>query len=218
MMRTWICCTASRSPLYLSTFRAGITLKAEIDPRARRQETTEVPLFGDLDDLFRRIALSDRKAFEALYHKTSGKLMAVIDRILRDPHESADVLQEVFVKVWHQAQTYAGTGSAWGWLTVMARNAALDRLRSLQRKPEDTREDTDLLLQTMSDNLSCPADSHGLQQCLSQLSPDAREAILLSYVHGYSHSDLSTKMQKPLGTLKAWIRRGLLELKKCLSA
>ncbi len=179
---------------------------------------TESQYNGSLDDLFRRVALSDRKAFEILYRQTSGRLMAVINRILKDPHESADVLQEVFVKVWHQAQTFAGTGSAWGWLTVMARNAALDRLKSLQRRPEDLREDTDILLQSLSANLSCPADSRGLQQCLAELSENAREAILLSYVHGYSHGELSERMQKPLGTLKAWIRRGLLELKQCLSA
>ncbi len=185
---------------------------------------SDAPKSGDktqvqehLDHLLRRTALADRNAFAQLYQMTSPRLMAVIGRILNNPQESADVLQEVFIKLWHQASSYAGSGSAWGWLTVMARHAALDRLKSLQRRPDVAQEEIEGLIDALGTVSACPTDTHGLNQCLAELSSSAREAILLSYVHGYSHSELTERLKSPLGTIKAWIRRGLQELKICLS-
>jgi len=171
-----------------------------------------------LEHLFRRIALADHQAFAQLYQLSSPRLLAVINRILNHPQESADVLQEVYIKLWHQASSYAGSGSAWGWLTVMARHAALDRLKSLKRRPDVAQEDIEVLMDALGAGAACPTDTHGLNQCLAELAPSAREAILLSYVHGYSHSELVERTNNPLGTIKAWIRRGLQELKLCLNA
>ena len=171
-----------------------------------------------LEHLFRRIALADRQSFAQLYQLTSPRLLAVISRILNNPQESADVLQEVYIKLWHQASSYTGSGSAWGWLTVMARHAALDKLKSLKRRPDVAQEDIEILMDALGAEAACPTDAHGLNQCLAELAPSAREVILLSYVHGYSHSELVERTKNPLGTIKAWIRRGLQELKLCLSA
>lgn len=166
--------------------------------------------------VMQRVADQDYAALKSLYDATSSRLMGVANRILKNEQEACDVLQDVYLKIWQQASDYSGRGSVMGWLTVMTRNAALDRLKSHKRKREDIVEDpgADLLVE-MSES-----DAHdlGVHQCLEQLNDNAREAIVLSYIYGYSHQELHERLSRPLGTVKAWIRRGLQELKKCLEA
>lgn len=162
------------------------------------------------------IAHQDYAALKSLYDVTSKRLMGVANRILKNEQEACDVLQDVYLKIWQQAGDYSGRGSVMGWLTVMTRNAALDRLKSNKRKREDLLEDpgSDVLVEMPA------SESHdlGVHQCLDQLNENAREAIVLSYIYGYSHQELHQRLSRPLGTVKAWIRRGLQELKKCLEA
>lgn len=166
--------------------------------------------------LMNSIAHQDYAALKTLYDATSSRLMGVANRILRNEQEACDVLQDVYLKIWQQAGDYSGRGSVMGWLTVMTRNAALDRLKSNKRKREDLSEDpgADILVEMPA------SDTHdlGVHQCLDQLNDNAREAIVLSYIYGYSHQELHERLARPLGTVKAWIRRGLQELKKCLEA
>ncbi|PTY38786.1 RNA polymerase subunit sigma-24 [Saccharospirillum sp. MSK14-1] len=163
-----------------------------------------------------RVAHQDYAALKSLYDATSSRLMGVANRILKNEQEACDVLQDVYLKIWQQAGDYSGRGSVMGWLTVMTRNAALDRLKSNKRKREDLSEDpgADILVEMPA------SESHdlGVHQCLDQLNENAREAIVLSYIYGYSHQELHERLARPLGTIKAWIRRGLQELKKCLEA
>lgn len=163
-----------------------------------------------------RVADQDYAALKSLYDATSSRLMGVANRILKNEQEACDVLQDVYLKIWQQAGEYSGRGSVMGWLTVMTRNAALDRLKSIKRKREDLSEDpgVDILVEMPA------SESHdlGVHQCLDQLNENAREAIVLSYIYGYSHQELHERLARPLGTIKAWIRRGLQELKKCLEA
>ncbi|MFG1496892.1 RNA polymerase sigma factor [Saccharospirillum sp. HFRX-1] len=163
-----------------------------------------------------RVAHQDYAALKSLYDATSSRLMGVANRILKNEQEACDVLQDVYLKIWQQAGDYSGRGSVMGWLTVMTRNAALDRLKSIKRKREDLSEDpgADILVEMPA------SESHdlGVHQCLDQLNENAREAIVLSYIYGYSHQELHERLARPLGTVKAWIRRGLQELKKCLEA
>jgi len=163
-----------------------------------------------------RVAHQDYAALKSLYDATSSRLMGVANRILKNEQEACDVLQDVYLKIWQQAGDYSGRGSVMGWLTVMTRNAALDRLKSNKRKREDLSEDpgADILVEMPA------SESHdlGVYQCLDQLNENAREAIVLSYIYGYSHQELHERLARPLGTVKAWIRRGLQELKKCLEA
>lgn len=177
------------------------------------QEATEAI---QLIRLMKRIAQQDYAALKTLYDSTSGRLMGVASRILKNEHEACDVLQDVYLKVWQQAEDYSARGSVLGWLIVMTRNAALDRLRSQKRKREDLSDDPagDISIEMPE------TDSHnlGVQQCLGLLNDNAREAIVLSYIYGYSHQELHERLSRPLGTIKAWIRRGLQELKKCLEA
>ncbi len=168
-----------------------------------------------INALLYRIQRQDKTALHALYSECSSRLLSIISRIIHDNSEAEDVLQEVFVKVWGQANQYSGSGSAWGWLCVLTRNSALDRIRSLNARPHLSIEDQEGVLDKLftEENLS---DTHSLQCCLNKLKENARQSILLAYVYGLSHSELSQKMSAPLGSIKAWVRRGLQELKLCL--
>jgi len=170
-----------------------------------------------VDQLLYRIQRQDSLALKNLYEVSHGKILGLITRIVHDRHEAEDVLQEVFVKVWQQSMKYTGSGSAWGWICVLARNSAIDRLRSLKSRSYVSADESPELLDQLA-NASDLTDRHWLGQCLKGLKPQTREAILLSYVKGYSHSELSEKLAAPLGTVKAWVRRGLQELKQCLAA
>lgn len=170
-----------------------------------------------LNPLIYRIQRQDKLALQILYDLSAARLLANIMRIVHHQYDAEDILQEVFIKVWQQAHKYTGTGSAWGWLCVLARHTAIDRLRHLRAHPYESTDDTpELLNQLMTANDD--VTQHSITRCLEQLKPQAQQAILLSYVHGYSHGELTTKLATPLGTIKAWIRRGLGELKQCLVA
>lgn len=176
---------------------------------------------AQIDALIYRIQRSDKQALNTLYDIAGNKLLGIIIRIVADKHESEEVLQDVFVKLWQQSDKFTREGSAWAWLCVMTRNSALDRLRKLKRHSHVSTDDQEHLIDTfISDNVvDIDADSRlAVNHCLQQLKAQARESILLSYIQGYSHRELAEKMSAPLGTVKAWVRRGLQELKLCLEA
>ena len=178
---------------------------------------TDVNWLNTIDRLLHRVQRQDQSALKALYDESAQKLFAIALRIVGDQAEAEDVLQEVFVKIWKQAKQYSGSGTAWGWMCVLTRHSAIDRQRSLKSHLHDSLDtvapnDQWQQISEMSDN------TLWVDRCLQQLKPDMRKAILLSYVTGYSHGEISEVLSKPLGTVKAWVRRGLQELKQCLAA
>ena len=189
---------------------------------------TDTHWLRQIDQQLYGIQRQDPAALHTLYQLTSAKLLGLIQRIIADAHEAQDILQEVYIKVWQQAQQYTGSGSAWGWLCVLARHRAIDRIRALKHRhlaTDTPPEVLDGLLENASAiNSSDSSDNselvnrHWLGQCLKQLKPQPRNAILLSCLKGYSHSEITEQLQAPLGTIKAWIRRGMQELQQCLNA
>lgn len=169
-----------------------------------------------IDQHLYRIQQHDKQALQSLYRLTSAKLLGLITRITDDRYEAEDILQEIYVKVWQQAKLYTGSGSAWGWLCVLARHRAIDRIRSLKNRHGSTDEHPELL-----DTLLAPTElsnNRWLGQCLEKLNAKPRKAILLSCLKGYTHAELTVQLEAPLGTVKAWIRRGMKELQQCLVA
>lgn len=173
-------------------------------------------------ELLQQCAARDQQAFKQLYEAASPKLLSLCLLLLKDQQIAEDVLQEGFIKIWDKAESYSsGKGKAMTWMATVVRNKALDKLRSLKNKPQETEVEyeglefasTDLEPDSM-EHLS--QDVKTLMHCLKQLKPDQRECILLSYYYGHTHQELSKKLGKPLGTVKAWIRRGLEDLRPCL--
>lgn len=173
----------------------------------------------DLALLLHRLTQRDPVALQRLYELTSARLMAVIVRILQDEGESADVLQEIYLKLWQRPERFVPGGSAWGWLCVVARHAALDHLKHRQRRREDTDVDLEQALHAFSGAAEAfDLPELGVDRCMARLAEEPRRAIVLSCVFGYSHQELVAVMQRPLGTIKSWLRRGLQELKQCLQS
>lgn len=189
------------------------------DLQLQKQLKTEVLIKwnSDINQLLTMIKRNDKTALKVLYDEANGKLLGIIMRIIHDRYEAEECLQEVFVKIWEQADKYSGTGSAWGWLCVLTRNVALDQLRRLRAHPHISTDDHDNTLLNTLFNEEDLNQEHSIRRCLSRLKEQPRQAILLSFIHGYSHGELSAQLNTPLGTIKAWVRRGLLELKTCLA-
>lgn len=193
-------------------------------PRADWTESSEV-----LAQLLARAGLGDRRAFATLYERSSAHLFAVILRIQRDRAVAEDLLQEVYVNVWRAAKGFdAAQSQPMTWLTSIARNRAIDSLRRAQAQPRlqsghaQDDEDTDVYDETADEAagplelLSQASDARELQRCMAQLNPAQRQSLALAYYDGLSHAEAAERMGEPLGTVKSWVRRGLMSLKACL--
>ena len=172
--------------------------------------------------LLARCALRDQLAFAELYRATAPKLFGVAVRILRRQDWAEDVLQECYVSIWSHAADYALARSApLTWMTSIVRNRCLDWLR--RPRPEGGGEEYDLAAEAWHDEAPGPlertlavAELGALARCMEELESRQRQSIALAFFHGLSHSELAAHMRQPLGTVKTWVRRGLLRLKECL--
>ncbi|AYC35076.1 sigma-70 family RNA polymerase sigma factor [Pseudomonas cavernae] len=173
-----------------------------------------------LSGMLRAVANHDRSAFAALYRLTSAKLFGICLRMLPQRSDAEDVLQEVYVTVWHKATLYDGQrASPITWLAMIARNKSIDRLRvsGVERHNEPIE-----LLERMhepepaSDPVEIDAERRRLDQCLAALEDRQRCVIRTAFFDGCTYEELASRSGVPLGTMKSWIRRGLLRLKECL--
>jgi RNA polymerase sigma factor (sigma-70 family) len=175
-----------------------------------------------LTPLMARVAGGDREALRQLYDATSAKLFGVCLRILSDREESEDVLQDVYVTIWRRADRFdAARASVMTWLSTIARNRAIDRLRA--RGPMAYADQVDdLEIADGADSaetlLSAADDRNRLHGCLSELDERTEKVIRTAFFEGVTYEALARRMDAPLGTVKSWIRRGLAKLKGCLEA
>jgi RNA polymerase sigma-70 factor (ECF subfamily) len=178
---------------------------------------TADPLAGLLAACARR----DRAAFSQLYEATSAKLYGVALRILRREDWAEEVLQECFVSIWTHAPDYrAGLAAPMTWMTSIVRNRCLDWLRRPRAEVAD--EDGAYTEGAESGNpgplaaLERVTEAQALTRCLGTLEARQRQAIALAFYDGLSHAELAQHLREPLGTVKTWVRRGLLRLRDCL--
>ena len=174
----------------------------------------------ELAELMGKVAKRDRAAFAALYRATSAKLYGVVARILPSG-EASEVLQEAYVKIWDRAADFdSARGSPLAWMATIARNRALDEVRRARPVSlEDMPDGFEPVAET-EDPLASRDRSEvyqALLRCLGGLEADKREMILLAYYRGASRETLAAKYNAPVGTVKTWLRRGLAQLKDCLS-
>lgn len=167
-----------------------------------------------------RIALGDRAALSHLYGATSAKLFGVTLRVLGDRPEAEDALQEVYVKVWHNAGRYSANGlSPMTWLITVARNHAVDRLRARAARRHDPIDEAhEVADPAPGPEAAAEASSMRgrVEACLAALDPDRADAVRRAYVHGEAYADLAHRYGVPLNTIRTWLRRSLLKLRECL--
>ncbi|MCB1087057.1 MAG: sigma-70 family RNA polymerase sigma factor [Verrucomicrobiae bacterium] len=172
--------------------------------------------------LLRAVANGDRDAFRQLHDLHEGVVFATIYRVLNDRADAEEVMQETFFNLWRKACLYSPErGRPITWMTSLARNRAIDRLRSKQRlaKLRDALEDDE----TRSVAADTPIDGYQASdrrdQCLAvrnaviELTDCQREAIELAYFRGLSQQEIADQLGEPIGTVKARIRRGMRRLR-----
>jgi RNA polymerase sigma-70 factor (ECF subfamily) len=176
-----------------------------------------------LEGLLADTALGSRSAFEALYRATSRQLYGICLRVLGDRDESQDVLQEVYTAVWRQARQFdQHRGSAMTWLALVARSRAIDRRRAQMRSGgtvpiENVGEIADAAASPMQ-SAQWSSDRRALDNCLEQLDERRRSLIQSAFFQALTYEELARRSGSPLGSVKSWIRRGLMQLRECLES
>lgn len=179
------------------------------------------PATAQITAALARVASGDRSALELVYRDTSAKLFGVCLRILSDRQEAEDVLQEVYLTVWNKAGVFEpAKASPITWLVAIARNRAIDRLRSgAQRRrsaPIEAADDVSDPAPGAAALLESADEQSRLRGCLDQLEKPQAAAIRAAFLDGFTYDELAERMGVPLGTMKSWIRRSLLKLRACL--
>ncbi|MGC8526591.1 RNA polymerase sigma factor [Acidiphilium sp.] len=167
----------------------------------------------ELGRLVEACQAQDAAALRELYRRMSPMLMGVALRLLRDRPQAEEVLQEAFLQVWRNAARFdRARGSAKAWMIGIVRYRALDRIDSERRQPANGGEIPDIAAEMPV----AVEDGRALAACLGELPEHWRRAVVLSFVDGYSHSEIAERTDTPLGTVKSWISRALGALKRCL--
>ncbi len=176
--------------------------------------------------LLQAVARQDRTAFAQLYNRAGPKLLAICLRMLSDRAEAEDALQDVMVKVWHNASSFdPDRGNAMSWLCAVTRNHCLDRLRA--RRParmavaqgDDGQDPLDLIADTRPGaeaQVMAQADMARVVACMGELPADRARMVQGAYLQGLSYQDLAARADVPLNTVRTWLRRALLTLRECL--
>jgi RNA polymerase sigma-70 factor (ECF subfamily) len=176
---------------------------------------------AQLADLMARSSRGQEDAFAELYDLTSGRIYAVILRVLRSADHAAEVTQEVYVEVWRQSARYSsGKGSVMGWMTTMAHRRAVDRVRSVSSEvardvryaATDHQPDVDQAWDGVEQKL----DVERVRKGMASLTAIQREALTLAYFGGYTQSQVAQLLKLPLGTVKTRIRDGLIGLRDAI--
>jgi len=165
------------------------------------------------------------RAFEELYDRHSRAVFGLVVRILQQAGTAEEVVQDVFLQLWRNAGRYdEDRGPFVPWLLTLARNRALDTLRlksERQRRREEQTEELPAVaaappdFERQMDQKRC---AEKVRTLMASLSPPQRRAIELAYFEGLSHTEIAAALREPLGTVKSWIRNGLLRLKEGLQS
>ena len=193
------------------------------DSEPRDRPTAGEPDPAELEALLVRCASKDRAALETLYARVAPILLAVLMRMLRRRDLAEDVLQDVFVKVWQQAGQFDRIrGRPLAWLVSMARYRAIDIHRS--SRPMVLVSDVEAVLEPQL-QVAGPAEGAeaigvrpALMRCLELIAAPQRLCLKLAYEQGLTHDEIARSVGEPLGTVKSWVRRSLLSLRRCLES
>lgn len=185
--------------------------------------TPESPteLSAHLSALLGRCARADEQAFAELYDATARRVHGLVLRVVRDPSQAEEVTQEVYLQVWRTATRFdADKGSALSWLMTLAHRRAVDRVRAAEAA---TRQDTTYHQRTQvvphdatAEAAETSLEARRVRAALSELTTVQREALELAYFGGYTHTEVATMLDLPVGTAKTRIRDGLIRLRDAM--
>ncbi|MDP9080967.1 MAG: sigma-70 family RNA polymerase sigma factor [Bacteroidota bacterium] len=165
------------------------------------------------------LALRNREkiAIEALYDMYSSSLYGVISRIITDTATAEDVLQETFVKIWHSFSSYSTEkGRLFTWMVNIARNLAIDKLRSKDFKNQNKNQELENNVTFIDEqrNTVYKPELLGIKELVETLKPEQKSILDLVYFKGYTHVEAADELGVPLGTIKTRLRMAILQLRK----
>lgn len=188
---------------------------------------------AQLAALLTRCAEREARALEALYRHAAPRLLGCLVKILRRRALAEEALQDVFVQIWDRAAQFdEHRGRPWAWMLSMARYRAIDILRRERSEAVDPA----ILASTLDATVTAfpgagtqaageqesayalDASGNALERCLAQLGDEQRDSIRLAFLGGRSHPEVAEQLGRPLGSVKSWIRRGLVALRECIDA
>ena len=179
--------------------------------------------FGDSDpDLAERLKRREPQAMGDLYDRYGRLAYSVILRMVRDPHLAEDLVQETFLRVWNRVQAFDSQRGALGpWLLAVARNRAIDYLRSVDGRMarssfELVEMENPSLFANLESQVVLSGQASRIREAMSKLNASQRSVIELAYFEGLSQTEIAEKMGQPLGTIKTWARTALKNLREHL--
>ena len=174
-----------------------------------------------LAELFKRSARGDQQAFAAVYDATAGRVHGLVLRVVRDPAQAEEVTQEAFLEAWRTAARFdPERGSALSWLLTLAHRRAVDRVRSAEaaHRRDATYHDQNRPVEhdSTAEAATTRIEAQRVRSAMSTLTSAQREALELAYFGGYTHTEVATMLDLPVGTAKTRIRDGLIRLRDAL--
>ena len=182
------------------------------------------PLMSE-EVLVARLGQHDEQAFQWLYDQYSAALYGVVLKIVKDDEHAKDLLQDIFVKIWKNLDSYdAQKGRLFTWLLNVARNTAIDSLRSKRATQQSStvgaihpEADSVHIIDRQHNTMQPNTDNIGMRDIVDQLRPERKQLIDLVYFEGYTHEEAAEALNLPIGTVKTRVRSALQELKKIFS-
>jgi len=170
-------------------------------------------------DLLQRVAQGDQRAFSELYDLITPRRLGLVRHVLKDHAQSEEVVQEVLLEIWQTAPRFdPNKGKAVTWMLTMAHRRAIDRVRSAQSsRDRDTRigiRDLGREYDSVSENVEIRIEHERVEKALTKLTELQRQAVELAYYGGYTHSEVSTMLSVPIGTVKTRLRDGMIRLRE----
>lgn len=193
-----------------------------VGPATQSSSYAAPPPGFDYETALQACARGERGALRKIYEQEAGRLLGVALRIVRRRDMAEEAVHDAFLQIWQKSATFdPQLGSARGWIFSVVRHRALNMLRDTSR--EQVAGD-DTIFEDVIDEAAGPmerlaqvAEAQALKRCLDALDGSKKSSIMLAYLDGCTHNEVAERLKSPLGTVKAWIRRGLLELRQCLS-
>jgi len=168
-------------------------------------------------ELIKAIRNKERIGSEALYDMYSASLYGVISRVIQDEELAQDLLQETFVKIWNSIGSFDETkGRLFTWMVNIARNLAVDKLRSKDFRNNSKNQDIENSVNLIDDqrNTTLNPETLGVKEMVNNLKPESKAVLDLVYFKGYTHSEASEELGIPLGTVKTRVRIAINTLRK----
>lgn len=195
-------------------------MQPELLSCSKIQPLKQAGSYQNEESLVLALKAKDREAFNYLYDHYCNALFGVIDRIVQSKEIASDVLQEAFVKIWKNIDSYsAEKGSLYTWMLNVCRNMAIDTTRSKQYKKETQNQNIDDYVNVINKNeqVTSKVDHIGLKEVVEKLKPEQKLLIDKIYFEGYTHEEASKELDIPLGTVKTRVRAAIMQLRSVLN-